>query len=262
MTVETPVESRMVRIDGAWRYAVIMLLRSLLLVALPLSAASAIVFAPPVTPPSAAAPSPQRPDAEQGFEPIFNGKDLAGWVGERGSKEIRGYAVEDGAIVCLPEGRNLYTEREYGDFVLRFEFKLEPGSNNGIGIRTPLEGDPAYVGMEVQVLDDSAPQYATLKPWQYHGSIYGIAAAKRGHLKPVGEWNAQEITVDGTKIRVELNGTVIVDVDVAEHVRATDPKPTLDGQDHPGLRRAKGHIAFCGHGDRVAYRNIRVRPLR
>ncbi len=201
-------------------------------------------------PPSTPATPPAVAVKEEGFTSLFNGKDLSGWIGD-----TKGYLVEGGAIVCGPSGTNLYTEKEYGDFVLRFDFKLEAGSNNGIGIRTPPEGDAAYVGMEIQVLDDGAKQYADLKPYQYHGSVYGVVAAKRGHQKPVGEWNTEEIAIKGSKITVTLNGTVIVDADLKE----ASKDGTLDGKDHPGLKRDRGHIAFCGHGDRVAFRNLRVR---
>lgn len=196
---------------------------------------------------------PKAPVADEaGFTQLFNGSDLTGWIGD-----TKGYLVEDGAIVCGPQGRNLYTEREYGDFAFRFEFRLTPGANNGIGIRTPPEGDAAYVGMEVQVLDNTAAQYKDLKPYQFHGSIYGIAAAKREFLKPVGEWNSQEIRVQGRSVKVTLNGETIVDVNLDEITKAG----TLDGKDHPGLKNAKGHIGFCGHGDRVMFRNVRVKPL-
>lgn len=185
---------------------------------------------------------------DEGFTSIFDGKTLEGWMGS-----VDGYAVENGAIVCKPNGRNLYTKKEYSNFVLRFEFKLTPGANNGIGLRAPTEGDPAYVGMESQVLDDTADQYKGLKEYQFHGSVYGVAPAKRGHLKPVGEWNVEEIVCDGKHVKVTLNGVVIVDADVI--------KP-IDGQNHPGLSRDKGHIAFCGHGAHVEFRNLRVKELK
>lgn len=185
---------------------------------------------------------------DEGFTSLFDGKTLEGWKGS-----VDGYAVENGAIVCKPNGRNLYTNKEYSNFVLRFEFKLTPGANNGIGLRAPTEGDPAYTGMESQVLDDTADQYKGLKEYQFHGSIYGVAPAKRGHLKPVGEWNVEEIVCDGKHVKVTLNGVVIVDADVI--------KP-IDGQNHPGLSRDKGHIAFCGHGAHVEFRNLRVKELK
>ena len=195
------------------------------------------------------------PPEETGFTPLFNGTDLAGWIGDK-----KGYEAEDGKIVIHP-GRgsgNLYTEREYSDFILRFEFKLTPGANNGLGIRAPLEGDAAYLGMELQVLDNTADKYKDLQPYQYHGSIYGVVPAKRGHLKPVGKWNEQEVIADGKRITVKMNGVTIVDADIGE---ASTPQ-TLDGKDHPGLKRKKGHIGFLGHGSRVEFRNIRIRELK
>jgi len=191
---------------------------------------------------------------EAGFIPLFDGETLNGWIGS-----VDGYTVEDGAIVCIPnKGGNLYTAKEYSDFVLRLEFKLTPGANNGIGLRAPLEGDAAYVGLECQILDDTAPQYAgRLKNYQYHGSIYGILPAKTGHLKPVGEWNTQEIRLEGRNVKVTLNGVVIVEGNLDD---ASTPK-TIDGRDHPGLARTSGHIGFLGHGSKVWFRNIRIKPL-
>ena len=141
--------------------------------------------------------------------------------------------------------------------MLRFEFKLFPGSNNGVALRAPLEGDPAYLGMESQVLDNGDPRYKGIKPWQRHGSIYGISPALPGYQRPVGEWNTEEIRVQGRKVRITLNGTIILDCDLDD---ATS-EGTLSGQKHPGLDRKSGHIGFCGHGDDVAYRNIRIKRL-
>lgn len=192
-------------------------------------------------------------EKKEGFVPLFNGKTLDGWIGS-----VSGYTVEDGAIVCIPgKGGNLFTDKEYSDFHLKLEIKLTPGANNGIGLRSPLQGDPAYVGMEIQVLDDHAPKYKNLKPYQYHGSVYGVAPAKRGHLKPAGEWNSQEIICRGRQVTIKLNGEVIVDVDLDE---ASTPK-TIDGANHPGLKRQSGHIGFLGHGSRVEFRNIRIKDL-
>ena len=192
--------------------------------------------------------------AEEGFHSLFDGKTLDGWQGS-----VNGYVVEEGAIACKPKGGgNLYTKGEYGDFQLKFEFKLTPGANNGIGIRTPMKANAAYAGMEIQVLDNTAEKYSKLQPWQYHGSIYGVAAAKRGFLKPVGEWNQQEIICRGNQVTVILNGETIVDADIE---RASSPK-TLDGKGHPGLKREKGFIAFCGHGSRVDFRNLRLKEFK
>lgn len=191
---------------------------------------------------------------ESGFTPLFDGKTLNGWkmVGKRGE----GYAVKDGAIVCAKGGGgNLFTEKEYGDFVLRFEFTLEPGANNGLGIRAPLEGDAAYVGMELQILDEVKLKYKDLRPEQYHGSIYDVVPAKRGAMKPPGEWNEQEVTAKGRNVKVVLNGKTILDADLND---VTDIKAL---QKHPGLLRERGHIGFLGHNDYIEVRNIRIKEL-
>ena len=191
-----------------------------------------------------------------GFEVLFDGTNLDAWTGN-----TTAYRVSDeGTLAIYPmEGSrgNLYTKEEFDDFVYRFEFRLTPGANNGIGIRAPLEGDAAYVGMEIQVLDDGADMYKDLEEYQYHGSVYGVIPAKRGYLRPVGEWNEEEIYVKGNKIRVTLNGTVIVDGDLAE----ASENGTLDKKEHPGLKRTSGHIGFLGHGSEVHFRNIRVKRL-
>jgi len=191
----------------------------------------------------------------EGFVALFNGRDLTGWTGN-----IKGHVVQDGKIVVCPErGRgNLYTQNQYGDFILRFEFKLTPGANNGLGIRAPLTGRASYMGMELQILDNKADKYRNLKPYQYHGSIYGVVPAKRGYLKPVGQWNFEEVIAKGRRITVNLNGTTIVDADIDE----AGASGTMDGKDHPGLKRNKGHIGFLEHGDRVEFRNIRIKELK
>jgi len=190
-------------------------------------------------------------DAEDGFVSLFDGKTLEGWQGSTG-----GYEAKDGLLVCKKNGGgNLFTKKKYGDFILRFEFRLTSGANSGLGIRAPLKGDAAYVGMELQILDDTSPKYAKLKPHQYHGSIYGVVAAKRGHLKPVGEWNVQEVTAKGNRIKVILNGTTILDADIAE----ASKDGTIDKRRHPGLKNATGYIGFLGHGAEVAFRNIRIK---
>lgn len=191
------------------------------------------------------------PDAS-GFVSLFNGKDLTGWTGD-----TKGYVPEDGKLVCRPGG-NLYTAKEYSNFVFKFEFKLTAGANNGLGIRTPTNGDAAYAGMEIQILNDTADQYKNLQPFQFHGSIYGVVPSVRGHLTPVGEWNSEEVIADGQKILITLNGTVIVDADldkIQQNARIHDLKK------HPGLHNAKGHIGFIGHGSVIEFRNIMVKDL-
>lgn len=194
-------------------------------------------------------------EKKQGFVSLFNGLDLNQWTGN-----TTGYLVRDGVVEVAPEGGggNLYTRDEFANFIYRFEFQLTPGANNGIGIHAPPEGDAAYVGMEIQVLDNEAPMYKNLDPRQYHGSVYGIIPAKRGFLLPTGEWNTEEIVVKGGRVKVTLNGTVIVDGD-PKAVAAKNG--TLDNKEHPGLLRTTGHIGFLGHGDVVRFRNMRVKKL-
>ncbi len=190
--------------------------------------------------------------ADEGFRPLFTGRDLCGWMGA-----TDGYEVVEGALQCRSgHGGTLATEEEFGDFIARLEIRIPPGGNNGLAIRWPGEGDPAYSGMcELQVLDNTSARYAGLKPWQYHGSVYGMVPAARGYLRPPGTWNFQEVRIQGSRIEVELNGFRILaaDLDAVE--------TTPDGREHPGKGLRRGHFGLAGHGDPVAFRNIRIRPL-
>jgi len=195
-------------------------------------------------------------ESKDGFKALFNGKDLEGWTGN-----LTDYKAENGEIVIHvdngPTHGNLFTKDEYSDFIYRFEFQLTPGANNGLGIRAPLEGDAAYVGMELQILDNEDPIYATLAPYQYHGSVYGVIPAKRGYLKPIGQWNYEEVVAKGPNIKITLNGTVILDGNIKE----ASKNGTMDHKEHPGLLREKGHIGFLGHGSVVKFKNIRLKDL-
>ena len=190
---------------------------------------------------------------ENGFKILFDGTNLDEWVGNKVD-----YVIENGILALHPEnkgGGNLYTKNEYSDFEFRFEFKLTPGANNGVGIRAPLEGDAAYVGMEIQILDDDAEKYKNLHDYQFHGSVYGVMAAKRGFLKPAGEWNSEQIIAHGSRIKVILNGTTILDGDI---VKASE-NGTPDHEKHPGLKNKMGHIGFLWHESPLQFRNIRVK---
>ncbi len=197
-------------------------------------------------------------EKKEGFKVLFDGTNMHSWIGN-----TRDYISEDGNLAVRPKpgksslGNNLFSRQEYSDFILRFEFQLTPGANNGLGIRSPITGDAAYEGMELQILDNDAPVYKDLKSYQYHGSIYGTIAAKRGFLKPVGEWNYQEVIVQGPKIKVILNGTVILDADITDARK----NGAADGLKHPGLLRDSGHIGFLGHGSPLQFRNIRIKDL-
>ena len=194
-------------------------------------------------------------DIEPGFTPLFDGKTLGGWklLGKTGD----GYYVRDGKIVCPPGGGgNLLSEKQYADFILRFEFKLEKGSNNGLAIRSPLQAtNLAYDGMELQIIDNSAERYRDIHPWQKHGSLYHVFPAKTGSPRPTGEWNNQEVVVQGRRVKVILNGGVILDADLDS---VTDPEILAE---HPGLGRTSGHIGFLGHGEPIEFRKIRIKVL-
>jgi hypothetical protein len=182
---------------------------------------------------------------ETGFVPLHSDDDASGWDA--------GVHVKDGVVT----GGGRYHKKQFSNFVLRFDFRLKPGANSGIGIRAARTGNAAYDGMEIQVLENTAEKYAQLKPYQYHGSIYGVVAAKRGALKPVGEWNSEEITANGSHIVVKVNDQVIVDADIAEASKGG----TIDGREHPGLHNKQGYLGILGHGGGVDFRNLRIKEL-
>lgn len=185
------------------------------------------------------------------FESIFNGQDFSGWRGD-----LDNYEVVDGAIRCKAgQGGNVFTDQTYSDFIARLEFKLPPGGNNGLIIRYPGQGAPHLDAVELQVLDSEHPKYAELDPRQYHGSAYGLIPAHRGYLRPTGEWNFQQVTVSGSRIKVELNGFTILDGDLAS------VEESKDGAVPPGVKNTSGHFGFAGHNDPVAFRNLSIREL-
>ena len=182
---------------------------------------------------------------ETGFVPLHTDDDASGWDA--------GVQVTDGIVT----GGGRYHKKEFSDFVLRFDFRLKPGANSGIGIRAARTGNAAYDGMEIQVLENTAERYAKLQPYQYHGSIYGVVPAKRGALNPVGQWNSEEITAQGSHVVVKVNGQVIVDADIKE----ASKDGTMDGREHPGLLNEKGYLGILGHGGGVDFRNMRIKEL-
>lgn len=192
---------------------------------------------------------------EPGFTSLFDGETLSGW--QSPAKLEDRYVVKDGLLTAPPgTGGNLITAKQYANFVFRFEYRVEPGSNSGIGIRYPGTGDSAYVGMEIQILDDTHQRYkGMLRPEQHTGSIYDVVPARTRFQKPAGEWNEEEILADGSHIRVTLNGVVIVDYDLS---LVKEPEVL---KKHPGLRRPAGYIGILGHRSRAEFRNIRIREL-
>ena len=194
--------------------------------------------------------------ADAGFKNAWNGKDFAGWAGP-----VDNYEIVDGAIRCMKDkGGTIYLNEQLTDFVARMEFKLPRGGNNGLAIRYPGSGDTAYEGMcECQVLDDNYEQATgqQIDPRQAHGSAYGMVAAARGYQHPVGEWNFQEVTVKGPTIKVELNGTLILDADLSK----ADPNTFMGGNPHPARNRTSGFFGFAGHSDPVCFREIYIKKL-
>ena len=185
---------------------------------------------------------------------LFDGTSMSQWIGNTNE-----YVLENGCIVMYPDkgNGNLYTKEEFDNFILRFEFLLTPEANSGLGLRHKMiTTQSGYDGMELQILDNEASVYENLKPYQYHGSLYGWIPAKRGFLKPVGEWNYQEVLADGENLKVILNGTVIVDGNLREATKGTPAKNIPNS-----LLYEKGHIAFLGHNSVVKFRNIRIKEL-
>jgi len=194
---------------------------------------------------------PDEPELYKG--PLFNDQNLDGWqvVGNRPDS----WGVENGILFTTGKGGGwLSTKREFSDFKLTLEFRVPPGGNSGVFIRAPQQGDPAYTGMEIQVLDDYAEQYAHLKPWQYTGSIYGVQAPSKRVTKAAGQWQKMVIICLGSKVTVELNGQLINQANLINfmHLEST----------HPGLKRRKGFIGLQNHTDRVEYRNIFIEELK
>lgn len=187
------------------------------------------------------------------FVPLFADESFTGWHGA-----LENYRWEEGVLQCRPtKAGNIYSDAEYADFVLQFEFRLTPAANNGIGLRVPDGGHASTDGLEIQILDDGHPRYANLKPYQMHGSVYGLIPATRGSLQPTGEWNTQEIRCLGPRVTVVLNGVTILDGDLHEATR----NGTADEKEHPGASRAAGHLCLCTHGSQVDFRNLRIQVL-
>jgi hypothetical protein len=200
----------------------------------------------------------EHPDAPpEGFVALFNGKDLEGWTVTKGANKDA-WKAEDGMIVCSGDkGGWLLTDKEFTDFELRLDFKIPPRGNSGVALRTPAEGNPAYVGMEIQILDDAwhldPNNVKDLKPTQKTGAIYDVVPPSKDALKPVGEWNTFVITCKGRRVAVVLNGEQIVDADLDDYKDKFDK--------HPGLKAEKGRVGLQSHGSRVEFRRLFLKPL-
>ena len=194
-----------------------------------------------------------------GFKPLFNGKNLDGWWIRGENKEA--YKVEDGnLIVTGAEGGDwIFTNEEYGDFVLRYEYKCLTGEgNSGVSIRSPKEGNPAFAGIEIQVL---RPGWET--PYQRAGSLYHTVAPTVEADKKFGEWNSVEVYVNGAHIRTTMNGKVIYDVQMTDFTKEKLEKEAVPDDWRKPLddRPLKGYIGLQDHSDSVAFRNMRIKTL-
>jgi hypothetical protein len=188
----------------------------------------------------------------EGFESLFNGKDLTGW---KSTGNMKVWGVDNGVMYVDGQGGGwLLTEKEFGDFELRLEYKMSKHSNSGVALRSPVKGDPAYVGMEIQLIDDL--NWKGLQPWQHTGSIYNVAPAKKIANRPIGEWNSMRIVCKGRQVKIENNGEVLVDANLDDYVAE-------HGKKHPGIlpSHTKGHVGFQSHDNRVEFKNIYIKAL-
>jgi hypothetical protein len=214
-----------------------------------LAALAALCLIPPLT-----ADEPDKDAPPKGFTRLFNGKDTTGWKAHDGKTEA--WKVEKGVLYVKGGGGWLMTEKEYGDFELRLEYKLPKGGNSGVALRAPRKGNPAFAGMEIQILDDLDPQYKKIKPYQRTGSIYSVVPSSKQPSKPIGEWNSYRIVCKGRQVTVELNGEKIVDANL-------DDYKEKHAKDNPGILREKGCIGLQDHGGgRLEFRNIFIKELK
>lgn len=187
--------------------------------------------------------------SELGYKPLFDRETLAQWEGA-GQLAEKCWKVAEGNIVCTGEkGPWLRSKEQYDDFNLRLDYKLKAGGNSGVYIRVPENGDHHgdEAGIEVQVLDDAAERYRTLKPYQYTGSLYAISPATKHVAREAGQWNSLEINCRGTKYHVFHNGTLIISADQSAF-------PELKG------RLTKGYLGLQNHSEEVWFRQVRIGP--
>jgi hypothetical protein len=211
------------------------------------------------------------PAEEPPFSPLFPKDGIPdGWLVRRWD-DVREPApegvvwrVKDGVLHGSdPRGTWLVSEREYGDFVLEFEWKLGVRGNGGCGLRFPLSGDPAFDGLELQMVDPRYyPPAMQVPPPELTGSLYRAVAPSQQLYRP-GEWNKYHITCKGAAVRVVLNGQLVLDVDLAQQ---SSPVERHNGAGAAPLRERprKGHIGFqelSREGGAVQIRNAQIQVL-
>ena len=207
---------------------------------------------------------------EKGFVPLFSQDGVPSeWMVRRWddiAKPAEKAAVwknENGVLQgSEPRGTWLVSQKEYGDFILEFEWKLGERGNSGTALRAPLHGDPAFDGMELQMVDPRYYGDTKVTPAELTGSLYKAVAPNRQLFKPT-EWNTYQITCRGASVKVLLNGELILDVDLDQQ---TMPTKRHDGTDAPALkdRPRRGHIGFqelSRGGGHVQIRNARIKVL-
>jgi len=216
------------------------------------------------------AQNPAAPKADaDGFTPLFTEDGTPkGWT-VRAWNDVKDppaeptkWIVEKGILQGgEPRGSWLMSEKEYGDFILEFEFKLGERGNSGCALRVPMRGDPAFDGIELQMADFRYNPQA--KDSELTGGLYRAIAPKKQVYKPT-EWNKCQITLKGPLMKVVLNGELIQDLNLDEHdeeVKRHDGKPAPPIKDRP----RKGHIGFQelsrgeGHAQ-IRHARIKVAP--
>jgi hypothetical protein len=202
---------------------------------------------------SIAAARQDEPKPPEGFTALFNGKDLTGW---KSTGDMAVWSAENGVIHCKGgKGGWLLTEKDYADFELRCEYRwLKKATNSGIALRAPAKGDPAYAGMEIQLIDDEGWS-GKLADYQHTGSIYDVQPAKPAANKPIGEWNSIRIVCKGRTVTIEQNGKELVNANLDDYKDKAK-------ENHPGLRRTSGKVGFQSYNEPVEFRNVAIKELK
>jgi Domain of Unknown Function (DUF1080) len=187
------------------------------------------------------------------FVPLFNTKNLDGWKERQVGKGQEGrWSVADGILKAKAGSGWLGTEKVYGNFVLRVEWRIFENGNSGVFFRVPtteFKGSPSEAGFEIQILDDNGPKYkGKLQPYQYSGGLYHFLPVSKQVFKGAGEWNSFELTVKGDKISLVYNGEKVIDADISTN---------KDMQKRP----KKGYIGLQNHGSAVEFRRVEIREL-
>ncbi|WP_053334323.1 3-keto-disaccharide hydrolase [Gemmatimonas phototrophica] len=196
------------------------------------------------------------------WTPLFDGRSLAGWHNyDTPGQPVAGWSVENGILIRSGAGGDLTTDKQFGNFELELDWKVEKGGNSGVIYRIDHSGEKTYVsGPEMQILDDAVHRDGQ-NPLTSAGANYALHAAPRGVVKGPGEWNQVRLVVHGTHVEHWLNGQKMVEYELGSaDWEARRKASKFAGADRYG-RATRGHIALQDHGDRVYFRNVRIREL-